>query len=140
MRARLIAGYALLDEFTPAQHAVHLFGYLPSLKNPAFREEAEVRAVHLLNVSINEDGIELVDPGGESFGRSIEGYPVDFNIRDNGIVAYVDLPYIDAEPDGTIAEVVLGPKNPNAPTNVWALLTRHGHKGVKIRHSTATYR
>lgn len=140
MRARLLAGYSLRDEFTPAQHAVHLFGYLPALKNPAFREEAEVRAIHLLNVSITEDGIKLVDPGGEAFGHQIDGDLVDFNVRDDAVVAYFDLPYFDQQPAGAIAEVVLGPKNPNAPTNIWALLTRHGHKGVRVRQSTATYR
>jgi hypothetical protein len=140
MTARLKACHALRDDFTPEQHGVHLFGALPSLKNPAFREEAEVRAVHLLNVQITEDGIHLVDPGGEAFGHTAAGCPVEFNIRDNGIVAYIDLPYVEGEPDGAIVEVVLGPKNPNAPTNVWALLTRHGHKNVKIRLSKATYR
>jgi hypothetical protein len=140
MRARLLAGYVMRDDYSPAEHAVHLFGYLPSLKNPAFREEDEVRAVHLLNVRIKEDGLELVDPGGEAFGKPADACPVEFNIRDDAVVAYVDLPYSEQESDGVIAEVVLGPKNPNAPTNIWALLTRHGHRNVKIRRSTASYR
>ena len=140
MRARLLACHALRDEFTPAEHAVHLFGYLPSLKNAAFREEAEVRAVHLLNVKVTHDGVELVDPGGESFGHAVEGSPVEFNIRDNGVVAHVDLPFSEGQPDGVITEVVLGPKNPNWTTNISALLMRHGHKGVAIKTSRATYR
>lgn len=140
MRARLLAAYSLGDEFTPSQHAFHTFGYLPSLKNPAFREEAEVRAIHLLNVNISDEGVQLTDPGGEAFGSSIDGSAVEFGIRQNGVVAYVDLPYFDQVPDGVISEVILGPKNPNTPTNISALLMRHGHKSVTIKCSNATYR
>lgn len=140
MKGRLTAAHSLRHEYTPSDHAMHLFGYLPSLKNPAFREEAEVRAVHLLTVKISNDGVELTDPGGEAFGRSVEGTSVEFGVRNNDVVAYVDTPYFDEMPDGTISEVVLGPKNPNGWTNVSAMLTRHGHKGVTIKASKATYR
>lgn len=140
MKARLTAAHSLRDEFTPREHAMHLFGYLPSLKNPAFREEAEVRAVHLLTVSITQDGVELTDPGGEAFGRTADGTSVEFAVRNGDVVAYLDIPYCDGQPDGIISEVVLGPKNPNAWTNLSAMLNRYGHKGVNIRASKATYR
>lgn len=140
MEGRLIAAHSLGDEFSAQDHAMHLFGYLPALKNPAFREEAEVRAVHLLTVELSEDGVELVDVGGDAFGKKVGGGEVQFGIRKNGVVAFLDIPYFDNEPNGTIAEVVMGPRNPNLPGNVSALLMRYGHKGVRIRQSTATYR
>lgn len=140
MKERLIAANLMGNDFSGDDHAFHLYGYLPALKNPSFQEEAEVRAVHLLTVKTTEDGVELVDPGGGAFGKKMSGMPIEFGIRKGGIVAFIDFPFHEGNPNGIISEVILGPKNINLPGNISALLMRHGYKGVTIKKSSATYR
>lgn len=140
MIGRLISAYQIGSEFSPQDHAEHLFGYLPSLKNPAFIEEGEVRAVHLLQVSVTENGFELTDPGGQEFGKDAAICSVEFQIRDGGVVPYIDIPFYDGKPDGEITNVTLGPKNVNFPGNISAMLMRYGYKKVTILRSQATYR
>lgn len=140
MVGRLLAAHSLGDEISVKEYALHLFGFLPALKNPAFREEAEVRAVHLLTVGVSDEGVELLDPGGCAFGADVEGTAVEFTVRNGGLVAHVDVRLFESEPDRIITEVVMGPKNTNLAGNISACLVRHGHRGVRILQSAATYR
>jgi len=63
--------------------------------------------------------MKLRDDGGLLRGQEdTRGEEVNFFVRDGGLVAFVDLPFRTDANDEAIAEIVLGPKNPNAPGNV----------------------
>jgi hypothetical protein len=111
---------------------------LCSFKNPTFEEEKEVRLAHLVGVLIDEKSIRLVDEGGVSQGQRVAGEEVGFRNRDGAIVAYIDLDY--KKLGRAVREIVLGPRNPTAPTNVLIYLTNRNFTEVKIRHSAASYR
>ena len=109
-----------------------------AFKNPAWRDEQEVRCQHVVSVDISESGWILRDDGGESEGQPISGVPVEFHIRNGSIVPYIDLPF-DPTRD-PIAEIMMGPKCPNSPGNVLFLLGNSGLGRIPLRGAGAAYR
>jgi hypothetical protein len=68
--------------------------YMLAFKNPTFRDEREVRCLHVLNVQANERAMKLVDDGGLlGTKESVAGEEVRFRVQDLSLVAYFDMPF-----------------------------------------------
>lgn len=113
-----------------AEDCVLLGAYLAALKNPSFHEEREVRALHLVNVKHSERAMRLVPNDSE-----IE---IQFRASSGTLTAYLDL----RGPGDLqmIKEVVMGPKNPNAPGNVLFIAGQYGHNDLVVKRSAGSYR
>jgi hypothetical protein len=111
-----------------------------ALKNPAWRDEKEVRCQHVVDVLISEQEWLLKDEGGESDGANVEGQPVNFQVRGGSITPYIDMPFEVSESHKPIREVVLGPRCKNAYGNVLFALGNLGFGVVPLRSAGAAYR
>jgi Protein of unknown function (DUF2971) len=113
---------------------------LAGYKNPAFREEAEVRLVHLLDFVPSNDAIKLVDVAEDSHGVGRPSLTVMFRMRGHTPVAYVDIDFSSGDAGHPITEVVLGPRNSSLPSGISIFLETIGLQKVAIRSSSASYR
>jgi hypothetical protein len=113
---------------------------LAALKNPAFREEKEIRLIHLLNFEPSSNFQRLVDPGGFSFGKQREGLQVMFRMRSNVPVAFIDYDFTNGGVINPIKEVVVGPANDALLTGISVFLETLGLSSVVVRQSKASYR
>ena len=111
-----------------------------ALKNPAWRDEKEIRCQHVVDVKIGPDGWTLIDEGGSSAGRAVEGEPIDFQVRRATIVPFLDMPFLATPDIFPIEEIVLGPKCPNAYESVWFLLGNNGCGKIPLRTAGGAYR
>jgi Protein of unknown function (DUF2971) len=109
-------------------------------KNPAWGDEKEVRCQHALSLNIDDNCWRVLDEGGTSYGRKTKGQTVKFINRNGSIVACVDIPFLVNEKQKPIAEIVLGPKFPNAEGNLKLLLGNNGYSGVEIKNAGSAYR
>lgn len=111
-----------------------------ALKNPAWREEKEVRCHHVVDVKIDGGKWVLSDGGGIADGSDVAGHPIGFQIRNSAIVAYLDLPFEVSNAHQPIEEIVLGPKCASGFGNVQFLLGNSGYEGVNLNFAGAAYR
>lgn len=113
---------------------------LAAFKNPAFKEEQEVRLVHLLNIEISNDSAKLLNPGGTAFGKEVKGVPIQFRMRDNAPIAFIEQDFTNDGKINPIKEVIIGPKNNVLPTTLLVFLETIGIGSVSIERSKASYR
>jgi hypothetical protein len=113
---------------------------LSSFKNPAFREEDEVRLVHLLNFERSNASLKLVDAGGTSFARPATRQQVKFRITEGTPVAYLDIDFANGGAANPVTDVVLGPKNESLLSGVSVFLETMSLPNVKLTKSRASYR
>ncbi|WP_159728301.1 DUF2971 domain-containing protein [Methylosinus sp. Ce-a6] len=109
-------------------------------KNSAFREEKEVRSLHMLDVCVDGDRPRLVDAGGEALGKEVNGEQVGYRVQDGAIIAYVDIPIPHLDNAPLIQEVWVGPKNINGIGNIVYFMSECGLKDYAIHQSKASYR
>ena len=109
-------------------------------KNPAWREEQEVRCMHLLTSSQDEGVWSLKDDGGVAAGVEVEGQPVKFQARDGSLVPFIDMPFEVSPERSPIVEIVTGPRCPNADGNIRFLLGSAGYGPIDIRAAGVAYR
>jgi len=123
------------------QSCMLLGNLMSGFKNATFKDEREVRSIHVLTVKIKGQSIRLTDEGG-LIGQKDEvaGETVQFRTSDSAIIAFIDLPFGRGFQGCPIREVILGPKNPNKPGNVLMFLSHAGYEGVIIRKSVSSYR
>jgi hypothetical protein len=111
-----------------------------ALKNPAWRDEKEVRCQHVVDVKIGPENWQLTDAGGLSGETEVNGQPVQFQVRNGTISPFLDMPFDVSTDHQPIEEIVLGPKCPNAYSNIWFLLGNHGYGKVPLRTAGNAYR
>ncbi|TAV44983.1 DUF2971 domain-containing protein [Rhizobium leguminosarum] len=112
-----------------------------SFKSESFREEQEVRILHLLNVVADDDRPRLKDAGGVSAKRNVKGQPVKYRVSGAGeIIAYVDLPFPVKKDRSMVREIWYGPRNDNRPGNLLYMASEYGHKNYKMHKSKITLR
>jgi hypothetical protein len=119
-------------------HLFYLGGDLCAYKNPAFKEEQEIRLVHMSGfVPVGNSGSIIALGARDEHGRR-RHRPLKIHFRDNnGIVTpYVILDYSKSGPILPIKEVLLGPRNENAESNIKVFLNTIGMKDVVVRRST----
>lgn len=110
-------------------------------KADAFKEEQEVRLLHLLTVDNTDNRPRLEDPDEEDEGgKIVRGQTVKFRVSDRALVAYIDIPLPDPKGVSLIPELWVGPKNHNGPGNLLYLLGGHGISGTELKFSNATFR
>lgn len=133
-------GFKFDDQFQ--SHCANLALDLCAYKNPAFREEKEIRLVHVSGVAPEGQSKKIValgarDQDGKRLSDPIE---IRFRISDGVAIPYVVLDYTNGRITSPIKEVVLGPRNENSTSNIGFFLNTIGMLGVTIRRSSASYR
>jgi len=106
---------------------------LGAMKNPAFKEEREVRLTHPVMVDVKNDVKCVSYPN--TAGKMPE---IKFQMRGSKPCAFVDLPFIDGVQP--IREIVIGPKADVDAEDIQILLGTLGYVGVKVRKSEISYR
>lgn len=115
--------------------------FMLAFKNPSFRDEKEIRCLHLVDVEINDKVMKLRDHGGLlGDGKQVAGEDVRFRIQDDALVAYLDMPFRRSSESLAIKAIDLGPRNPNWPGNVLYFAGALGYEDIRVRKSTSTYR
>jgi len=123
------------------EDCVLLATFMTALKHPAFQDEKELRAVHVVNIRPQGKLAKFVDPGGTHRGEErAPGKPVQFQVRDNHLVAFSDASYGDPGDNNPLAQLVLGPRNHSAAGNLALFLGGLGFTDIAVRRSTAPYR
>ena len=130
------------DESKPwfLERCVTLAASAIAFKNPAWRDEREVRCQHMVDVDVLGDIWTMKDMGGVSDGQEVSGQPVRFQTRNGSISSYVDMPFSVTADRAPIVEIVMGPKCPNGPGNLRFLLGNAGYGPVKISSAGGAYR
>ena len=107
-----------------------------AFKNPKFREEKEIGCLHVINPERTDNAIRLVDHGGILGGlEAVKGEIVRFRIRDNALVAFLDMPFRRGFEKTAIKRVMLGPTNPNWPANILYFVGSLGYEAVTLGKS-----
>lgn len=101
------------------------------MKNPAFSEEKEVRAIKGVLYSESGNDFRIEVPGNDKIN-------IEFCIRNGQIVPFADRNYSKIE--NTISSVKLEPKNVNSEVDVKAMLRFNSHKTSNVDRSSASYR
>lgn len=112
-----------------------------ALKNPAWRDEQELRCQHVVLVDVDTPIWKIEAAGGESEGKLFDPLPVNFLVQGNGtIVPYFDMPFEVKEDLSPIKEIWLGPKNPNNVGNVKFFLGNSGFGNITLKRAGGAYR
>jgi hypothetical protein len=111
-----------------------------AFKNPAWRDEKEIRCHHLIGIERSEDHMKLVDNGGSTDGGKVEGRSINYNMRRGAITASVDIPFPNEPSKCPLKEIVLGPKCNSGAGNVALALGNFGFRNVAIKSTGTAYR
>jgi hypothetical protein len=115
--------------------------YMLAFKNPIFRDEKEVRSLHVVDVEVSEKIMKLKDNGGTLGGKEeVTGEDVRFRVQDNALVAYLDISFRRGFESSAIKGITIGAKNQNWPANVIYFTGSLGYEGIQLRKSLSTYR
>lgn len=109
-------------------------------KNPAFRDEKEIRAVWVVAVGPQDAERSFHPTGGRVKQQPVPSKCVEFEARGDRIVPYVDWCAVDEDDRIEIDSVHLGPKNKNKVDDVRLMLNTIGLSGIDIRQAGAAYR
>jgi hypothetical protein len=119
------------------QHLFYFGGDLCTYKDPAFNEEQEIRLVHMSGfVPAGKSG-KIMPLGARDQTGKRRHRPLKIHFRTgNGIVVpYVILDYSNKGALSPIKEIILGPRNGNAVSNIDLFLNTVGVKDVIVRRS-----
>jgi hypothetical protein len=123
-----------------SQRSMEIAASSIAFKNPAWRDEREVRCHHLVNSSIDEGGWRLIDEGGMSDDIKVSGQPIQFQARNGTIVPFFDMPFEVSRDHQPIQEVIMGPKCANAPEAVMYALGNLGYGNIPLKMAGVKYR
>jgi hypothetical protein len=128
-------GFRYDDKFQSHWYQVGLD--LCAYKNPAFKEEKEIRLAHISGLIPEGQSAKLLGAGARGTDGKRLSRPLKINFRvSNGIlVPYVALDYSNKGAISPIKEVIIGPRNENAKSNVEVFLNTTGVKDVTVRRS-----
>lgn len=112
------------------------------MKNPAFKEEDEVRIFYVPLIS--EDN-HLAIQEELSKTRRFNNYvlkPIDFHARNDQIIGYADLSFEKLVQKNIISEVTIGPSSRVNKNDICYLLSKFGYNSddILINESQASYR
>lgn len=127
------------------QFRSHLFQIgldLNAYKNPAFREEREIRLAHMSGLVPEGKSLKIRSLGARDHRGKIISKPskVHFGNSRGVVVPYVILDYSNRGAISPVKEVILGPQNENANSNIEIFLNSIGVKDVAVRRSKVPYR
>jgi hypothetical protein len=113
---------------------------LASFKNPAFKEEQEIRLIHLANFIKSNSFLKLEDSGGTYFDKEADKGDIKFLMAKNAPKTYIDIDFTNKGKVNPIKEVIIGPKNDVRETAILVYLETLGIGKVKVKKSKASYR
>ena len=115
---------------------------LIAYKHHGFREEKEIRLVHASGLIPENGTLKIVALGArdEDGKRIIGPQEIRFRVSNGIVVPFVALDYSNNGMQSPIKEVVLGPRNESAESNIELFLNTIGVPGVRVRRSTVPYR
>ena len=133
-------GFKFDDQFQT--HWFNIGLDLCAYKNPAFREEKEIRLAHVSGLASEGKSQKLIplgarDQGGKRLSPPVE---ISFRISNGAVVPYVALDYTNGGANSPIKEIVLGPRNENSESNIEILLNSTGMTDVRVGRSRVPYR
>ncbi len=133
-------GFKFDDQFQT--HWFNIGLDLCAYKNPAFKEEKEIRLAHVSGLASQGKSKKLIplgarDQDGKRLSAPIE---INFRIRDGTVIPYVALDYTNRGANSPIKEIILGPRNENSESNVDIVLNSIGMTDVRVRRSNVPYR
>jgi hypothetical protein len=131
-------GFKYDDQFQ--SHLFHLGLDLCAYKNPAFREEREIRLAHVCGM--NRDAKTAIPLGarGPRGERLSDPLKIHFRSVKGVVVPYVVMDYTNGGTASPIREIVLGPRNENAELNIEMFLNTLSVPNVAVRRSKVPYR
>lgn len=108
-------------------------------KNPAFKEELEVRLVHIAQLDLSdENNPKYVFDNGFSNGEAVN-YQINYRMNGSIPTAFIDFDFFNNEIN-PIKQVILGPKNIAHPAGVLMAMSSMGLNDVEVKKSEASYR
>jgi Protein of unknown function (DUF2971) len=115
---------------------------LCAYKNPAFREEKEIRFAHMSGLVPEGKSWKIVSAGAQDRDEKMLSSPLEVRFRtsDGILVPYVALDYSNRGKMSPIKEVILGSRNENAESSIEIVLNTLGVDGVSVRRSRVPYR
>lgn len=115
---------------------------LAAYKHPGFKEEKEIRLVHVSGLVPDDHSFKMVPLGArDPNGKEIIGpQEVRFRVSNGIVIPYVALDYTNSGKETPVKEVILGPRNESAESNIQIFLNTIGLQGVRVRRSTVPYR
>ena len=124
------------------ESCVMIGSYMLAFKNPSFQEEKEIRCLHMVDVEANERLTKLTDRGGVLGGTDevVAGENVRFRIRDNALIASLDISFRRVFKFSAVKRICLGPNNPNWFGNVFYFAGSLNYENMVVAKSKSTYR
>lgn len=128
------------SDFQFGRDVIALYGKSASFKNPAFVDEREIRAAHMVLLWQQKGGLlGLEYSGGYVDGVAVEDAEINFRTAKGSVIPYIDFSF-QTQSDCAIRELWLGPRCPNSPTDVEILLGTLGYEGVEVAVAGSKYR
>jgi Protein of unknown function (DUF2971) len=114
---------------------------LISYKHYGFREEKEIRLVHVSGLAPHGNSFKILPLGArDEDGKEIIGpREIRFRPSNGAVVPYVSLDYTDNGKNSPVKEIVLGPRNESSESNIDIFLNTIGIDDVRVRRSTVPY-
>jgi Protein of unknown function (DUF2971) len=131
-------GFKYGDEFQ--NHLFQMGLDLCAYKNPAFREEREIRLAHFCGIDRKAKKVLSLGARAPDGKRLSEPLKTHFRMSKGVLVPYVIVDYSDKGAVAPIKEIVLGPRNENAELNIEVFLNTIGGADVTVRRSKVPYR
>lgn len=113
------------------------------MKNPAFREEDEVRIFYSPVLTIESDNSTLKEHFSKT--KRFNNYilkPINFHTRSDQIIGYSDLSFEKLIQKGIIAEIIIGPSSKVTKEDIYFIFTKFGYNSddILIKQSVSSYR
>lgn len=112
------------------------------IKNPAFKEENESRIFYNSKIYKFSEHDDLTDKLDKSMKiNKFDLKPLDFFIRNNNLVSYMDLSFERRVDDGIISEIVIGPCSKLKEEDIRLMLSKYGFdsSSISVVKSKASY-
>lgn len=112
------------------------------MKNPAFKEENEVRILYVPNIYKDDSTLMREQFNKISRFNNYVLNPINFTARKDQIIGYSDLSFEKLVPKGIISEIIIGPSSRVNEDDICYLLCKFGYNSndINIRKSEASYR
>lgn len=112
---------------------------LSSFKNTLFKEEKEIRLIHIVNFKKTAHFLKLVDGDGSYFGSEYETQEIQFRMKENIPTPYIELDFSNDNLINPIKEVIVGPKNMTLISGVSIFLETIGLNSINVVKSDLSY-
>jgi hypothetical protein len=126
------------------QFKSHLFNIgldLCAYKHPTFREEKEIRRAHISGLVPEGKSARILALGAldQDGNRKSGPMEIHFRVARGVVIPYVALDYTNEGKSSPIKDVVLGPRNDNAVSNIELFLNTVDVKNVAVWRSAVPY-